>query len=579
LRSFVYLILIYVKQKNNSAMKKITLVFLTALGFAFGNASAQTARVKVIHNSPDLAAAEVDVYLNGGILLDDFAFRTATPFIDAPAGTPITIVVAPGTSSSADEDLYTLTTTLAANETYIIVANGIVSTAGYSPLQPFQLTVFSGARENASETDTVDMLVMHGSPDAPTVDVVETSVPVGTIINDISYPEFGDAYLELIPGDYTIDITDASGTTVVASYLAPLESLELQGQALTVLASGFLNPAANSNGPAFGLWAVTGDGEELIELPLANQTARVKVIHNAADLAAQEVDVYLNGEILLDNFAFRTATPFIDAPANQEISIDIAPGDSESVAESLYNLTTALEANESYILIANGIISQQGYEPNQEFDLYVYAMAREEANEDGNTDILVFHGATDAPTVDVVAQGAGTIVDDIAYGNFNGYLELATNNYVLDVATADGSTVVASYQAPLELLELEGEALTVLASGFLNPGANSNGPEFGLWAVTASGEELIQLPLALSTQNFNNNNAVLFPNPATSVINVSLSADAQDVQYSMFDLSGREVLPLAYGNAIDVSSLQEGVYILQLNVSGAISQHKVAVKK
>lgn len=563
--------------KDNNAMKKITLLFSVILGISAMSATAQTARVKVIHNSPDLAAAEVDVYLNGGILLDDFAFRTATPFIDAPAGTPITIVVAPGTSSSADEDLYTLTTTLAENETYIIVANGIVSTAGYSPLQPFELSVFAGAREVATSPTAVDMLVMHGSPDAPTVDVVETSVPVGTIINDISYPEFGDAYLELIPGDYTIDITDASGTTVVASYLAPLESLELQGQALTVLASGFLNPAANSDGSSFGLWAVTGDGEELIELPLANQTARVKVIHNAADLAAQEVDVYLNGEILLDNFAFRTATPFIDAPANQEISIDIAPGDSESVTESIYNLTTTLESNESYILIANGIISPQGYEPNQEFELYVYAMAREMAMEMGNTDVLVFHGATDAPTVDVVAVGAGTIVDDIMYGNFDGYLELATDDYTLNVTTSDGATVVASYQAPLEMLELEGEALTVLASGFLNPGANSDGPEFGLWAVTASGEELIQLPLALSTQNFNNNNAVLFPNPATSVINVS--AAAQDVQYNMFDLSGRQVVPQANGNTIDVSSLQEGVYILQLNVSGAISQHKVAVKK
>ncbi|KAF2519277.1 DUF4397 domain-containing protein [Flavobacterium salilacus subsp. salilacus] len=560
-------------------MKKLTLPLLLFLFSLTLPVYAQTARVKVIHNSPDLAAEEVDVYLNGGILLDNFAFRTATQFIDAPAGTPITLVVAPGTSSSADDDLYTLTTTLTANETYIIVANGIVSTTGYSPLQPFELTVFSGARENASETDAVDMLVMHGSPDAPTVDVVETSVPVGTIINDISYPEFGDEYLELIPGDYTIDITDASGTTVVASYLAPLQSLELEGQALTVLASGFLNPAANSDGPAFGLWAVTGDGEELIELPLANQTARVKVIHNAADLAAQEVDVYLNGEILIDNFAFRTATPFIDAPAGQEISIDIAPGDSESASESLYNLTTTLEADESYILIANGIISQEGYEPNQEFDLYVYAMAREEANEDGNTDILVFHGATDAPTVDVVAQGAGTIVDNIAYGDFNGYLELATDDYVLDVTTADGNTVVASYQAPLELLELEGEALTVLASGFLNPGANSDGPEFGLWVVTGDGEELIELPAAtLNNTNFERNELVIYPNPASSTITIN-TPFATTVNYSIYDVSGRNIITSSTTNDVDVSGLQNGMYMLQLNANGIQSQHKIVIKK
>ena len=36
------------------------------------------------------------------------------------------------------------------------------------------------------------------------------------------------------------------------------------------------------------------------------QTARIQIIHNAADPAAQEVDVYVNGTLARDNFAFRT---------------------------------------------------------------------------------------------------------------------------------------------------------------------------------------------------------------------------------------------------------------------------------
>lgn len=48
------------------------------------NSIAQTARVQVIHNSADAAAAEVDVYINADLALDDFAFRTATPFLDLP---------------------------------------------------------------------------------------------------------------------------------------------------------------------------------------------------------------------------------------------------------------------------------------------------------------------------------------------------------------------------------------------------------------------------------------------------------------------------------------------------------------
>ena len=56
------------------------------------------------------------------------------------------------------------------------------------------------------------------------------------------------------------------------------------------------------------------------------QTARVQVIHNAADPLAAVVDVYINDELALDDFAFRSATPFIDLPANTGLTLDFAPG-------------------------------------------------------------------------------------------------------------------------------------------------------------------------------------------------------------------------------------------------------------
>ena len=86
-----------------------------------------------------------------------------------------------------------------------------------------------------------------------------------------------------------------------------------------------------------------------------------------------------------------------------------------------------------------------------------------------NTDVLVFHGSTDAPTVDVVeiGQGAGTIVDDFMYGEFAGYLELPTADYVLDIRDETGENSVVAYSAPLATLELDGAALVTVASGFL----------------------------------------------------------------------------------------------------------------
>ncbi len=361
-------------------MKKFTHLFVAGVALFSAHASlAQTARVQVIHNSADAAAAVVDVYLNGTILLNDFAFRTATPFIDAPAGVPIQIDIAPGTSTSVAQSIYNIAPTLTSGETYVVVANGIVSATGYTPAQPFGLSVFAQGRETATFATSTDILVNHGSTDAPTVDVVETSVPAGTIVDDISYPSFSSGYLEFPTADYVLAVKDATGTVTVATYGAPLATLNLQGAALTVLASGFLNPAVNSDGPAFGLYVALASGGALIPLPLVTPppTARVQVIHNSADAAAALVDVYVNGDLLLNDFAFRTATPFVDAPAGTPIQIDIAPSTSTSVAQSIYNIAPTLTAGETYVLVANGIVSPTGYTPAQPFGLSVFAQGRE----------------------------------------------------------------------------------------------------------------------------------------------------------------------------------------------------------
>ena len=199
---------------------------------------------------------------------------------------------------------------------------------------------------------------------------------------------------------------------------APLATLGLQGAALTVVASGFLDPSANSNGPAFGLFAAPATGGAMVALPAS--AARLQAIHNSADAAASTVDVYLDGNLLIDDFAFRTASPFIDAPAEVDIQLVIAPATSSSVADSIAVFNYNLASGETYVLVAEGIVSATGYSPATPFDINVYGMGREAASNSANTDVLVHHGATDAPAVDVVetGAGAGTIVANASYGDF-----------------------------------------------------------------------------------------------------------------------------------------------------------------
>ena len=358
--------------------------------------------------------------------------------------------------------------------------------------------------------------------------------------------------------------------------------MNLDGAAITVLASGFLNPVANSNGPAFGLWVATAAGGNLIPLPTA--TARVQVIHNSPDLAAAQVDVYLNGVLSLDNFAFRTATPFLTLPSGISTSIDIKASNSNGNPSSpvLYNLTTTLQANATYILVANGIVSATGYTNPNSFGLSVFAQGREASSDSAETDVLVNHGSPDAPTVDVVETSvpAGTIVNDISFPSFAGYLELPNLDFTLDVRDATGATTVASYSAPLQALNLDGAAITVLASGFLNPAANSNGPAFGLRVATAAGGNLIALPTAepLSVGQYDINEVQVYPNPSNSTININIPFAFDNAKATLYDLNSRKIIENISTNLpMDVSGISKGVYILAIDVDNFIINRKIVI--
>lgn len=309
------------------------------------------------------------------------------------------------------------------------------------------------------------------------------------------------------------------------------------------------------------------------------QTARVQIIHNSADAAAASVDIYVDDGLALDNFAFRTATEFIDLPADTEIVIGVAPPDSSSSSDAIATFPVTLASGETYIVVADGIVSPSGYDPAPAFGLSVYGMGREAATTGTNTDVLVHHGSTDAPTVDVaeVGVGAGTIVDNLAYTEFQGYLELPTDDYILQIQDETGSVGVAAFEAPLATLNLDGAALVVVASGFLNPANNSDGPAFGLWVALPSGGGMVELPfIQLGTSDFAADELALYPNPARNILYVKgIDLGAYTIQ--VVDIQGRVVMEGPYSDqaGLNVNGLNSGMYQLVFRQGNQV----VGVKK
>jgi hypothetical protein len=467
--------------------KLLTIAFFATTMFA----NAQTARLQVIHNAADPGAAVVDIYVNGAIFRDDFAFRTATPFQDVPAGVPLSIAVAPGTSTSVADALATIPVTLTANETYLAVARGVLNPANFAANPngaptAFNLSLISGVSETAS-AGQVRLNIGHNSSDAPTVDIIARDV--ATLVDGVSYPSFA-TNIDVPANNYFIDITpDANNSTIVATFDAPLATFG--GSSLTVLASGFLTPSANQNGSAFGLIAVKANGDVL----LLNDTAvaRLQIIHNCADPLAASVDIYVNGAITLDNFAFRTATPFLTVPAGVELSIAIAPSTSSSAAEALATIPVTLVNNQKYVAVARGVVgtgfaaNPNGISTGFALSLISDATLNSTAN---NTNLIIGHNATDAPTVDIIARDVTTLVNDVTYPGFSSTTTVPSSNYLVDITLAnDNSTIVKTYDVPLSAFQ--GQSLVVLASGFLTPSANNNGAAFGLIAVKTDGSVIL----------------------------------------------------------------------------------------
>ena len=558
-----------------------------------------TARLQVIHNAADPGAASVDIYLDETRLLDDFAFRAATPFIDAPANTPVNIGVAPGTSSSVSDVLASFEVTLSAGKTYVVMANGVLAPDDFAANPDgmnigFSLYPYDMGREAGESMDKVDLNVFHGSTDAPAVDVIAQGV--GTLVDNAAYGDF-TGYFSVPAGSYNLDITPAEdNSTVVATFGADLSGLG--GGAAVVFASGFLSPADNQNGEAFGLFAALPTGD-VVALP-ALTTARLQVIHNAADPGAASVDIYLDETRLLDDFAFRAATPFIDAPANTPVNIGVAPGTSSSVSDVLASFEVTLSAGKTYVVMANGVLAPDDFAANPDglnigFSLYPYDMGREAGESMDKVDLNVFHGSTDAPAVDVIAQGVGTLVDNAAYGDFTGYFSVPAASFVLDITPAeDNNTVVASFDA--DLSGLGGGAAVVFASGFLTPENNQNGAGFGLYAALPTGD-VVMLPLnTTAVERIENTFTVVtdyslnqnYPNPFNPTTTISFSIPATEfVTLKIYNMLGQEksvVLNKSlqagqYQIQFDASDLSSGVYYYRLSAGNYSEMRRMTLLK
>jgi hypothetical protein len=236
----------------------------------------------------------------------------------------------------------------------------------------------------------------------------------------------------------------------------------------------------------------------------------------------------------------------------------VAPSTSTSVSESIYTITgTFRNPSADYVAIATGVVG----DPTTPFNIILQGNIRQ-SNPLGQVAFVASHGSPDAPTVDVVANGALTLFDNLEYNTISRYVIVPAAAYTIDIRTADGITTVVTYDA--DLTGLAGGNAVVFASGFLG-----STPSFGLYAALADGT-VIAFPVATPRLAGEVTFEGLFPTVATEQITLTLTGTTTDqVGVTVFNAAGQMVKAEAANvdngritHNMNVSDLAPGQYFV-----------------
>ena len=468
-----------------------------------------TARVQVLHLAE--GAGTVDVYNNDGDapLIDDLDERAGTAFFEVPSGVSLSLDVVAGDAADSSEPVYTLDLPngVPADSTYILAATGDV-TADDGADDAFRIVAIPGAR-SSGEPDVVKVLVVHGVDDAPEVDVVlDNGDRDDPAISELPFAEFtadddGNAeYVDLDPtmtlfgGPLMIDINVADVNDHVASFQTP-DLSGFAGQAITIAATGSVEDGT------FGLTAFlaleAGAPSPMAGAPL-EEAGRLQVIHNSPDPAAAIVDVYVGTDLLLLNdFAFRGATPYLTVPAGEDNEFDVNITGSEAADASdpvAGPIPVELDNGSTTIAVASGIVG----DADTPFALLT-TEGREANATEMAVDTKIHHGSPDAQPVGVRPAGTEVaLVPMASYEDFTDYLPVPSATVgKLELFDPDTDATLLVTEAEIDFSGFSSPVI-VLASGFLTPGdVGADAEAIGLLAIDGNGDTVV-VPLVAPTE-------------------------------------------------------------------------------
>lgn len=605
-------------------MKKILLTLsLAVLGATFASAQGS---LLVVHNSPDPALANVDVWVEVPIAsqylkaVDNLTYRSgyfySIPAVPIPGATLVVHLKSSTSTASTDPDLFSKTFSVIPTGNNIMIATGLATPSllaaktnpsGVSNAADLIL-VNSGVQFSSSNPNQVQLALHHGIIDAD-------SVYVQSFVTTIQAP----ARDVLVSKALYKDVTAHTGVAASARrvhlipngqaqtnpfYKANGDALRtLGGKAAFVVASGFADTTGTGTTNTAKVLAYVTDASTAggtvitpVELPAEKLAGLTEIIHASGDPLLKKIELYVNGVkqfLKLDYLQRFQSGAFIQ---DFHYDIDIHANDSltKSLSVNLFLNDTAR------VGVISGVSTTTGFTANPD-GKNILANAYIDkpfvtTSPAGTGVVNVFHAATDAPTVSVTVPSAGglSLISGLSYGQFqkanisgNTALPTSLGTVIVDLKLP-GGVLYKSYLVPLGAID--GAGITLVATGFVDSAANKNGKKFGLYLAIPNGPLSFMSPLQDTTVATSINDPSvsdlqfrMFPNPASSEIVMAFDVkETGNVAIDILDMNGRvvkKVVNSTFGNKTvalteDIRDLQNGLYLARV-----VSETKTSLYK
>lgn len=202
-------------QADENSVSPITLVALTGdAGNPTMEIGDDRGRVRAAHLSPD--APNVDVLVDGEVVLADVAFGSVSDYLPLNSGTYAIEINEAGTTNTVLSE----SVDVGAGEAYTLAAVDFLTNIN---------TLLTVDDLTAPDEGNAHVRVIHASPDAPNVDVI---VDDDTVLTDVPFKAVSD-YLPLSAGAHDVMVNVTGTDTTVISVSPDLED----GGIYTVIAA------------------------------------------------------------------------------------------------------------------------------------------------------------------------------------------------------------------------------------------------------------------------------------------------------------------------------------------------------